>query len=38
MTLNTDTIMLKKLLGEYIFEQKKYPFRGSNERVTRINC
>ena len=26
MTLNTDTIMLKKLLGEYVFEQKKYPF------------
>ena len=26
MTLNTDTLMLKKLLGEYMFEQKKYPF------------
>tara|TARA_B100001564_G_scaffold345955_1_gene345209 strand:- start:598 stop:1302 length:705 start_codon:yes stop_codon:yes gene_type:complete len=26
MTLNTDTIKLKKLLGEYMFEQKKYPF------------
>ena len=26
MTMNTDTIMLKKLLGEYMFEQKKYPF------------
>jgi hypothetical protein len=26
MTLNTDTITLKKLLGEYMFEQKKYPF------------
>ena len=26
MMLKTDTIMLKKLLGEYIFEQKKYPF------------
>ena len=26
MKLSTDTIMLKKLLGEYIFEQKKYPF------------
>ena len=26
MTLNTDTIMLKKTLGEYMFEQKKYPF------------
>ena len=28
MTLNTDTITLKKLLGEYMFEQKKYPFYG----------
>ena len=27
MTLNTDTLMLKKLLGEYMFEQKKYPFQ-----------
>ena len=26
MKLNTDTIMLKKLLGAYMFEQKKYPF------------
>ena len=26
MTMNTDTIILKKLLGEYMFEQKKYPF------------
>ena len=26
MKLNTDTIMLKKLLGEYMFEQKEYPF------------
>jgi len=26
MKLRTDTIMLKKLLGAYIFEQKKYPF------------
>ena len=26
MELNTDTIKLKKLLGDYMFEQKKYPF------------
>ena len=26
MKLRTDTIMLKKLLGAYMFEQKKYPF------------
>ena len=26
MKLNTDTIMLKKLLAEYMFEQKKYAF------------
>ena len=27
MKLSTDTIMLKKLLGEYMFEQKNTPFR-----------
>ena len=26
MKLSTDTIMLKKQLGEYMFEQKQYPF------------
>ena len=26
MSMDTDIISLKRLLGEYMFEQKKYPF------------